>query len=228
MSQYDILLVEDDDALAFVTRDALEDEGYLLYLVNSIQKAELAIYEHSFKMIVLDINLPDDTGFALCERIRSLHDVPILFVSARTSIDDRLHALSIGGDDYLAKPYVLRELVARVHAHMRRNYQFLPNMKQHTGPFHIDFQNHTVEKQNQTISLSEKEFEVLSYLMKHANQCISKDVLFASIWGQSSEAQNATIPVHIRWLREKLEDDPSQPHFLKTVWGRGYMWEDKQ
>ena len=226
MKQHSILLVEDDFDLSLVTQDVLMDAGYDVQLAQTTEAAEIFLYENSFDMIILDINLPDETGFSFCERIRKTYDIPILFISARTSINDKLIALSIGGDDYLSKPYSLAELVARVHAHMRRNYQFLPNMNHESGPFELDFQAHTIKKNHVSIPLSEKEFAILSYLIKHKGTCISKEILFAEIWGLHSDAQDATVSVHIRWIREKLEDDPSHPIYLKTVWGRGYIWED--
>lgn len=225
MNQAHILLVEDDEDLSMITQDALQDAGYEVTCTSTIEDAETKMYENSYQLILLDINLPDETGFAFCKRIRKTYALPILFISARTSIDDTLTALELGGDDFLAKPYALKELIARVNAHMRRNYQFLPNMVKQQGPFLVDFQTRSVTKNGLPIALSEKEFDILAYLILHANQCISREMLFAEVWGMMQESEISTVSVHIRWLREKLEDDPSHPCYIKTVWGKGYCWE---
>ena len=174
----------------------------------------------------MDINLPDGSGFDVCRELRRMSRVPVLFASARTSEDDKIKGLDMGGDDYLAKPYSLRELLARVNALIRRAYGAGEDAPVYEfGNIKVDVSMRTAVKDGTEVKLALREFDLLAYLCAHPNQALSKDELLHEVWGAFSEVESATVAVHIRWLREKLEKDPAKPEYIKTVRGIGYQLE---
>lgn len=220
-----ILIIEDDQDLAAITKDMLMAYGYHVEIVNTCEDAYEIINIDKFHLLLLDINLPDGTGFSLCKELRKVSDVPILFASARTSINDKTTGLDIGGDDYLEKPYSLKELLARINAIMRRAYGKQEEMPVYCiGNLCIDCGQRSVTKEGEEIKLSLKEFDVLAYLCAHAGEIVHKEDILREVWGIYSEVEIATVAVHIRWLREKLEDDPSHPTYIETIWGIGYRF----
>lgn len=226
-----ILMIDDDKDLSMITQDMLEDYGYEVTLAQSGEEAFDILKNQAFDLIILDINLPDGTGFEVCKELRSISNVPIIFCSARTSEDDRVTGLDIGGDDYLPKPYSLRELLSRVNSLMRRTYGFQKENKEiilgqdSANEIQIQTEARTVIRNGETVSLSLKEFDVLLYLAEHKGNAVKKEELLAGVWGTYSEVEMSTLTVHIRWLREKLELDASNPQYIKTVWGVGYRLE---
>lgn len=221
-----ILIIEDDNDLAGITKDMLESYGYKVRIATSCGQAFDILVKEQFHLLLMDINLPDGSGFDVCRELRHMSKVPVIFASARTSEDDKIKGLDMGGDDYIAKPYSLRELLARVNALVRRVYggeNDAPVYK--FGGITVDIGMRTVERDGAEIRLALREFDLLAYLCAHAGQVISKEELLHEVWGAFSEAEIATVAVHIRWLREKLEADPSNPRFIKTVWGIGYQFE---
>lgn len=218
-----ILIIDDDEDLAMIAGDMLNDYGYETDCVHDGEAAYELLKSKSFDLILLDINLPYETGFSVCKELRKVSTVPILFASARTSEDDRITGFDMGGDDYLPKPYSLKELLARVNALMRRSYGF-SQVEQpiSAGDIRIDVESRTVTRCGKAVSLSLKEFDLLVYMAKNKNKPLSKEELLRAVWGIYSEAELSTVAVHIRWLREKLEKDPSKPVMIKTVWGVGY------
>lgn len=226
-----ILMIDDDKDLSMITQDMLEDYGYEVTLAQSGEEAFDILKNQAFDLIILDINLPDGTGFEVCKELRSISNVPIIFCSARTSEDDRVTGLDIGGDDYLPKPYSLRELLSRVNSLMRRTYGFQKENKEiilgqdSANEIQIQTEARTVIRNGETVSLSLKEFDVLLYLTEHKGNAVKKEELLAGVWGTYSEVEMSTLTVHIRWLREKLELDASNPQYIKTVWGVGYRLE---
>lgn len=224
-----ILIVDDDKDLSMIAGDMLNDYGYETACVENGEEAYELLKNRSFDLILLDINLPDETGFFVCQELRKVSTVPIIFASARTSEDDRITGLDVGGDDYLPKPYSLKELLARVNALIRRTYGFSQEEQPiWAGDIVIDVENRTVKKRGVTVSLSLKEFDLLVYMAKNKNKPLSKEQLLREVWGVYSEAELSTVAVHIRWLREKLEENPSKPVWIKTVWGVGYSFWDEQ
>lgn len=220
-----ILIVDDDEDLAMIASDMLNDYGYETDCARDGEAAYELLKSKSFDLILLDINLPYETGFSVCKELRKVSTVPIIFASARTSEDDRITGLDMGGDDYLPKPYSLKELLARVNALMRRTYGFSQKEPPvSAGDILIDVESRTVTKQGKPVSLSLKEFDLLVYMAKNKNKPLSKEELLRAVWGIYSEAELSTVAVHIRWLREKLEKDPSKPDIIKTVWGVGYSF----
>ena len=222
-----ILIIDDDEDLSFVISDMLESYGYHVTCVTSGDEAFSLLSEHTYHLILLDINLPDITGFELCKELRKVSTVPVIFASARTSETDRISGFDLGGDDYLPKPYSMQELLSRVNALMRRTYGFSEKVVAF-GDVKVFLTARKVEKCGEAIALSLKEFDLLAYLCEHKNVAISKDTLIAEVWGAFSMVESSTLAVHIRWLREKLEDDPASPSYIKTVYKVGYMLEAKE
>lgn len=226
MNPKQILLVDDDASLSAIIRQMLEGCGYAVTHAASAEEAYSLLTEHRFHLILLDINLPDATGFEICRTLREASSVPVIFASARTSEDDRICGLEIGGDDYLPKPYSLRELLARIQALMRRTYGFSEAQDEiRFGNVTVRQAARTVTKNGKPVNLAQREFELLLYLCQHKNTAIAKEKLLSEVWGAFSQVEPATLAVHIRWLREKLEDDPANPQYIKTVWRLGYMLE---
>jgi DNA-binding response OmpR family regulator len=222
-----ILIVDDDRELSMIVRDMLEDYGYEVTLVYTSEEAYSLLTNQVFQLILLDINLPRITGFEVCKELRKISTVPIIFASARTSENDRVTGLDIGGDDYLPKPYSLKELLSRVNSLIRRTYGFGETDQVYRfGPtlnIILSAGNRNVTKNGEKVNLSLKEFDLLAYMAVHSNVSLSKESLLREVWGTFSDVEISTVAVHIRWLREKLEDNPSKPEILTTVWGIGYM-----
>ena len=221
-----ILIVDDDEDLSFIIGEMLESYGYEVSRAENASKAFDMLSENKYHLVLLDINLPETTGFEICKELRKVSSVPVIFASARTSETDRITGFDIGGDDYLPKPYSMQELLARVNALIRRAYGFSEEERLVTfGDVRVNITSRTVTKSGQIISLSLREFGLLSFLCEHKNTAIAKDKLLSEVWGAFSLVEPSTLTVHIRWLREKLEDDPAKPRYIKTVFKVGYMLE---
>jgi two-component system response regulator RegX3 len=223
---YDCLIVDDEDALSQATCEYFEMFGVSTFWVQDVDACMRFYEEYSADLILLDINLADISGFELCRRLREITNVPILFISARQSDDDRLLALSIGGDDYIQKPYSLSVLLAKVKAVLSRyrsSKTQAPSVSIFSvGDLVLDENELAVVQRGQKVDLKPMEFKLLSYLMKNSGRVITKDELFRKVWEESITSEN-TLNVHIRRLREKLESDPTDPQYIKTVWGVGYL-----
>lgn len=225
----DILIADDDKDLSFIISEMLEGYGYKVTCADSGGEALRLLSERSFHLILLDINLPDETGFELCGELRRVSNVPVIFASARTSETDRITGFDIGGDDYLPKPYSMKELLSRVNALIRRSYGSDKEEKIYSfGKVRVNITARTVIKDGESVSLSLREFDLLSQLCLNMNKAVTKDRLLSEVWGAFSEVEPSTLAVHIRWLREKLEDDPADPRFIVTVFKVGYMLKDSE
>jgi len=226
ITRRNILIVDDDKDLSGIVSDMLEDYGYHVTLAMSSEKAYELLEKQTFHVILLDINLPRITGFEVCRELRKISTVPIIFASARTSENDRITGLDMGGDDYLAKPYSLKELLSRINSLIRRTYGFEDkNITYEFGTnneIKLSLRNRQVTRNGEKINLSLKEFDLLAYMAAHPNESLKKETLLREVWGTFSEVEISTVAVHIRWLREKIENDPSIPVIIKTVWGIGY------
>ena len=221
-----ILIVDDDEDLSLIMAEMLEDHGYDTAIAKNGEEAFMQLSKSTWHLILLDINLPDETGFELCRELRKVSSVPIIFASARTSETDRITGFNIGGDDYLPKPYSMKELLARVNALIRRTYGFTEDEKISAfGDVMVNIMARTVTKGGKAVSLSLREFDLLAYLCENPNTALTKEKLLAQVWGAFSMVEASTLTVHIRWLREKLEDDPASPRYIKTVYKVGYMLE---
>ncbi len=232
MDKKRILIVDDDMDLSMLIMDMLEDKGYSASMVGSLDEAYTILVKEQFHLILLDINLPDGTGFSFCEELRRVSTVPVIFASARTSEDDKIVGLDMGGDDYIPKPYSLKELMSRINSLIRRTYGFESESAKYIlkagkdNTIEIDTATRTVKKQGVVVNLSLREYDLLSYMAEKKGQALPKDKLISDVWGAFTEVEPSTLTVHIRWLREKLEKDPSNPVFVKTVWGVGYMIQE--
>ncbi len=221
-----ILIIDDDRDLSGILSDMLEDYGYHTAVAGDGGEALEMLAEQTFHLIILDINLPGQTGFDLCRELRETSTVPVLFSSARTSETDRITGFDLGGDDYLPKPYSMKELLSRVKALIRRTYGFLQEERTCSfGGITVNLTARRVTREGEEVSLSLREFDLLAFLCEHKNTALSKETLLTGIWGAFSLVEPSTLTVHIRWLREKLEEDPSRPQFIKTVYKVGYMLE---
>lgn len=231
------LIVDDEVELAQMTCEYFEMFGVSCRYVESAQECLAFLTENTVGLILLDINLVSESGFSLCKKIRETLDIPILFISARDSDSDVLIALNIGGDDYIKKPYSLSVLLAKVQVVLKRMEAGSGRgMEQPSGTLlrlaeeklcvYLK-KNRTGEGSGaaeQEIPLKAKEFALLKCLYEHRGTIVTKERLFLSVWGDAFYS-DGTLNVHIRRLREKLEDDPSDPRLIKTIWGTGYMLE---
>lgn len=233
MDKHKILIVDDDTDLSMLIIDMLEDKGYVASTVGSIDEAYDILEKEQFHLILLDINLPDGTGFEFCRELRRVSTVPVIFASARTSEDDKIIGLDMGGDDYIAKPYSLKELMSRINSLLRRTYGFETTGSKYTlmagkgNEIVVDTATRTVTRNGKLVNLSLREYDLLHYMAKYKGQALSKDKLISDVWGAFSQVEPSTLTVHIRWLREKLERESSNPTFIKTVWGVGYMLQEE-
>lgn len=229
MSQEKVLVVDDEPELAELVRDYLKKEGFEVILAFDGEQG-LEIYQrHKPSLVILDILLPKIDGFELCRMIRNDSAVPILMLSAKKSDVDKILGLGLGADDYLTKPFSPGELVARVKAQIRR-YTMLSSPEQSKDmirfqDLEVDSKGYNVYVKGDKIQLSAKEFEILHYMMIHPQQVFTREQLFNQIWGFNEYGDINTVTVHIRRIREKIEHDPSQPVYIKTVWGVGYKFD---
>ncbi|WP_440109585.1 response regulator transcription factor [Paenibacillus sp. QZ-Y1] len=225
----DCLIVDDELELAESTAEYFNLFGVHTEYVTSAEACRVFLREHSVSLLLLDINLGESSGFQLCKELRQTTDIPILFISARSSEDDVLIALNIGGDDYIHKPYTLRIILAKVKAVLKRygNEDEPPprTVKLQAGPIQIDEELRRVSLNGNPLKLTAMEFKLLNYLISHKNRVIPKEELFREVWGDSITG-DGTLNVHIRHLREKIESDPKDPVLIQTVWGIGYVLED--
>ena len=218
----DILIVEDNKELLQLLTDFLRAEDYTVSTAENGEKA-LSLYErYGARLVLLDINLPDTDGFAVCEKIRAKGNTPIIMLTARVSKDDKLNGLILGADDYIEKPYDIDILLAKIKGIFKRRFA---DDKLSDGEITLDLAAGTIIKGSKTICPTAKEFELLRMLMENKGQTLTKERLFNAVWGSDSESEQQTLTVHIKWLREKIENDPKAPTHIVTVWGKGYRWE---
>jgi len=223
-----ILIVEDDQSIAEVEKDYLEINGFEVHVENTgVDGLKRAVTE-DFDLIILDLMLPGVDGFSICKEIRLTKDVPIIMVSARGEDIDKVRGLGLGLDDYMTKPFSPNELVARVKAHIKR-YQKLKGIGDVKGEsvirirgLEINPKTHQVFIDGKEVVLTVKEFELLQLLSMSPNKVFSKEEIFQKVWGFEADQDIPTITVHIRRIREKIEKDPSEPEYVKTIWGVGY------
>ena len=220
----DILIVEDNQELAGLLRDFLRAENYTVSVAQTGDQA-LSMYErYGAKLIVLDLMLPGADGFAVCKKIREESNTPILIVSAKTDKESKLNGLNLGADDYIEKPYDIDIMLAKIDGIFKRRYAVDEIAD---GDIRINQVSRTVYKNGIRLEMTAKEFDLLSLLMENKGRVLSKEYLFRRIWGSDSFSEQQTLTVHIKWLRQKLEDDPKEPKRILTVWGVGYKFESK-
>ncbi|MFD1395838.1 response regulator transcription factor [Kroppenstedtia eburnea] len=222
-----ILVVDDERAMVSMIRDALEDEGYQV-LTAYDGESVWDLLNRKPDLILLDIMMPGLDGIQVCRWIRDSVSCPILFLSARREVEDRIEGLAVGGDDYITKPFSLEELVARVAAHLRRELRSPDQEKTvlRFGRLLIDLKACEVRYGDRLIPMTAKEFEVIRFLAMHAGQVFSREQIYEGVWG-FGEGSDATVTEHIKKIRAKLGAVDPVTTYISTVWGIGYRWEKK-
>lgn len=221
--KYDCLIVDDEIELANNTCDYLNMFGVKSYVCYSKSEYEEFFKNNSALLILLDINLGDGSGFDICKEIRKDKDIPILFISARNTDDDKIIALTIGGDDYIEKPYSLGVLLAKVKATLKR-YGKIESNTYDDGNLKVDYINKKVYVKNNEIKLTSLEYKLLTYLIDNKQRLVTKDELFDNVWNDKY-TQDGTLNVHIRKIREQIEEDPNNPKYITTIWKEGYRFD---
>lgn len=223
-----ILLVEDEAVLAETLRYNFQREGYdVLVASDGVQALDLARSAHP-DLMVLDVMLPRLDGFSVCRMLRRESNMPILMLTARQDETDRIGGLELGADDYVVKPFSLGELLARVRAIMRRGRHEAHGPERETlrgGEITLDTGSRRAWRGQEELILATKEFDLLACLMRNRGMALSRDLLVERVWGDDFSGDARTVDVHIRWLRAKVEVDPSQPVYIQTVRGIGYRFE---
>lgn len=224
MAHDKILIIDDEEDLAQLIEHVLVKEGFsAIQKTHTLQDAWTVFQEFQPDLILLDLMLPDGDGYDFCKKIREISTIPILFISAKDEEIDKLLGLAIGGDDYITKPFSPKEVAYRVKAQLRRSSyaeQQLPKIQ--VGPFSFQSEESEIVKNGEVLPLTAKEVGLMREFMHHPNQILSKETLFKRVWGEDFYGSDNTVMVHIRRLREKIEDTPSKPTYLITVKGLGY------
>ncbi len=222
---YNCLIIDDEKLLADSTAEYFDLFGVKTAVAYSIADCREFFKENTAELLLLDINLGDGSGFELCKELRQTTEIPILFISARTSDDDQIIALSIGGDDHIQKPYSLSVLLAKVKAVLKR-YGSKETAKYTDGRLTMDLNARQVLVDGTAVKLTSLEFRLLAYLVQNAGRVVSKQELFEKVWGDRFTG-DGTLNVHIRRIREAIEREPGRPEYILTVWGDGYRFVGK-
>ena len=226
-----ILIIEDEDAIAELERDYLESAGYRAMIADNGETGLKRALEENFDLVILDLMLPQMDGFEVCKRIREVKNIPILMVSAKKEDIDKIRGFGLGADDYVTKPFSPSELTARVKAHLTR-YNRLVGSSQQPKNEVIEIRGLRIDKTARRVFLNEeekifttKEFDLLTYLAERPNHVFSKEELFRDIWEMDAVGEIATVTVHIKKIREKIEVNTSNPQYIETIWGVGYRFK---
>lgn len=224
---YDILMVEDETELAELLEIYMEKAGYTVCRAASGEEAIALLQEEGAKLLLLDITLPGMDGFAVCSTVRKGGSMPILIISARAGKEDKLNGFLLGADDYIEKPVDPDLLVAKIRSLLARSYgTFAKKELMVSGDITIDKNARRVYKNGVQVEMNVKEYELLLLLAENPGKTLDKNFLFNRIWGADSFSENQTLTVHIKMLRDKIEDNPRKPTHIKTVWGVGYCYEE--
>lgn len=224
-----ILIIEDEEAIADLEKDYLELSDFEVEIEHTGNKGLQKALEKEFDLVILDLMLPEMDGFEVCRKIREEKNIPILMVSAKKDDIDKIRGLGLGADDYMTKPFSPSELVARVKAHLTR-YQSLKNSIYSKNDV-IEIRGIKIDKTARRVfingeekAFTTKEYELLSFLVQNPNHVYTKEELFKEIWDMESIGDIATVTVHIKKIREKIEADTSNPQYIETIWGVGYRF----
>ena len=225
-----ILIIEDEEAIADLEKDYLEMSGYEVLIENDGTKGLEAALKEDIDLLVLDLMLPGVDGYEICKKVREEKNIPILMVSAKKDDIDKIRGLGLGADDYMTKPFSPSELVARVKAHLSR-YERLVGSSQKANDV-IESRGLKIDKTARRVFVNgeekiftTKEFDLLTFLAENPNHVFTKDELFREIWDMESIGDIATVTVHIKKIREKIEYDTSKPQYIETIWGVGYRFK---
>ncbi|QPA31992.1 response regulator transcription factor [Thermaerobacillus caldiproteolyticus] len=222
-----VLLVDDEEEIIELMKDFLEAEGYNVLTASNGLEALSILKKQVVHCVLLDIMMPNQSGFTTCKQIREISDVPILFLTAVQDDTDKIRGLNIGADDYIVKSATPGEIVARIKAVLRRSRSRENNHTLHYGSLKINIYTREVFVNGRRVNLTPKEFELLQFLAEHPKQVFSHDQLYQKVWGNELIDEH-TIRVFIARVREKIEENPSKPQWIHTVWGVGYKFEDKK
>ena len=225
-----VLIIEDEEAIADLEKDYLELSGFEVAIENAGDTGLERALKEEFDLVVLDLMLPGMDGFDVCKKIREEKDIPILMVSAKKDDIDKIRGLGLGADDYMTKPFSPSELVARVKAHMAR-YTRLVNTNQKVNDI-VEIRGIKIDKTARRVyingeekTFTTKEFDLLTFLAENPNHVFTKEELFREIWDMDSIGDIATVTVHIKKIREKVEFDTANPQYIETIWGVGYRFK---
>ncbi|WP_032123390.1 response regulator transcription factor [Clostridium amazonitimonense] len=223
----DLLLVEDNLELAGLICTFLKKDGFSIINVESGESALEFLEKDVAKIVLLDIMLPGIDGFTVCSSIRKNHNTPIIIMSAKVDKEDKINGFTLGADDYIEKPVDIDILSAKVSALMKRNYELKAKRTIiNSGDISINKEANEVYLAGKLLNMTSKEFELLLLLVENASKTLSKDYLFNKIWGVESFSENQTLTVHIKMLRDKIEENPKKPKRIVTLWGVGYKYEE--
>lgn len=231
MTNCKILVVDDEHDIADLLEVYLQNENYIVYKFYSAKDALTCIEQEEFDLAILDIMLPDISGFSLCQKIREKHTYPIIMLTAKDEETDKITGLTLGADDYVTKPFRPLELIARVKAQLRRYKKYPPtpieerktNVLLTYDKLQLNTQTYECLLDGENVALTPTEFSILRILLEHKGTVVTVEDLFCSVWKDEYYSKNSsTITVHIRHLREKLKDTAEKPKYIKTIWGVGY------
>ena len=225
-----ILIVEDEVAIADLEKDYLELSGFDVEVANDGLVGYQKAMEEDYNLVILDLMLPGMDGFEICRKLREEKNTPIIMVSAKKDDIDKIRGLGLGADDYMTKPFSPSELVARVKAHLSRYERLIGSAAEvnkviEIRGLKIDTTARRVWVNGQEKAFTTKEFDLLTFLASHPNHVYTKDELFSEIWDMESIGDIATVTVHIKKIREKIEMDTSNPQYIETIWGVGYRFK---
>ena len=225
-----ILIVEDEESIAELEKDYLELSGFEVEVANDGDSGLEKALQEDFDLLILDLMLPGVDGFEICKKIREVKNTPIIMVSAKKDDIDKIRGLGLGADDYITKPFSPSEMVARVKAHLARYERLIGSAAEKNKVIEIrglkiDTTARRVWVNGEERTFTTKEFDLLSFLAAHPNHVYSKDELFQKIWDMESVGDIATVTVHIKKIREKIEMDTSNPQYIETIWGVGYRFK---
>ncbi|GAA5522925.1 response regulator transcription factor [Aliifodinibius salicampi] len=223
-----IVIVEDEPSLVFTLEDTLENEGYSVFVAETGDTAIDIVKDEKPDLMILDLMLPGMSGFDVCKKVRSMnYTFPIIILTARDQEIDKVTGLNIGADDYMTKPFGVKELLARIQARLRRSERYsnnTPASEIDLGDIHIDLNKARAEHPDKgSIELTTREVELIRYLVAHANEPVSRDALLENVWRYEFSTNTRTVDVHISKLRSKIETQPDDPQYLVTLHGVGYM-----
>ena len=231
MENKKILVVDDDPGLRELLQEYLGTQGYHVEVVADGQAMESYLQQHEVNLVILDLMLPGEDGLSLARKLRARGNLPIIMLSARGEDVDRIIGLEVGADDYLAKPFNPRELLARIRAVLRRHEEAQPKVepaepdgKLRFGPFLLDVNSRNLSKNGEEIALTAAEFNLLRIFVEHPNRVLNRDMLMDSMKGYERSPFDRSIDVRVTRLRRKIETDPTAPEYVRTVWGEGYLF----
>ena len=218
----DIIICEDNKEIGDLLSAFLKKDNYTVAIAPTGERALELFEKYGAKLLVLDIMLPGIDGFSVCNKIRETSNTHIIIASARSDKDSKLEGLSLGADDYIEKPYDIDILLAKIRGIFKRKYAIEEVID---GDLRLNTMKRTATLAGKPLVMTEKEFALLQLLIENKNTTLKKEYIFNNIWGSDSDSEIQTLTVHIKWLREKIEEDPKNPKHIITVWGTGYRYE---